>query len=89
MTFGATPGEVVRVLLKDGRYRSIAGVLLGLAAAYTGGRIAASRLYQVDAGDPVVLIVAVLAVLGVTAVAFLIPALRATRIMPAEALKGE
>jgi putative ABC transport system permease protein len=89
LALGASPANVVGVLLRQGRMLSIGGVGAGVLAAYAGGRLAASRLHQVSASDPAVLAIAVAAVLAVTLVAFLLPALRAARIAPAEALKGE
>ncbi len=89
MALGATPRDVVGVLLKEGRGRALAGVAIGLGAAYMAGRLTASRLFGVSSSDPRVLSGAVIAVLTVTLVAFLLPALRAARISPAEALADE
>jgi hypothetical protein len=89
MALGATPRNIAAVLMAQGRTLSLIGGIAGAAAAYTGGRMAASQLYEVRAGDPTILIVAVVAVLLVTFVAFLVPALRAARIAPGEALKLE
>jgi putative ABC transport system permease protein len=89
MALGATPAAIVRLLLAQGRALTSAGVVLGTFVAYAAGRLAVSRLYEVRAGDPMILAAAILAVLAVTFVAFLVPALRATRITPAAALKLE
>lgn len=90
MALGATPSTLVgQVLFVEGRAVIAAGVLTGVAAAYAGGRVIASRLYEVRAGDPAVLVVAVVAVLLVTILAYVLPALRASRIHPAESLRAE
>jgi predicted permease len=89
IALGASPGKVVGILLSQARVLTAAGVILGLGAAYAGGRLATSRFHQVRAEDPAILLAAVVAVLGVTLLAFLVPALRAARIRPAEVLKGE
>jgi ABC-type antimicrobial peptide transport system permease subunit len=89
IALGATPGEIVAVLLSQARTLSLIGVVLGLAMAYVGGRVVTSQFHQVRADDPAILLVAVLAVMAVTLLAFLIPALSAARIRPAEVLKGK
>lgn len=89
IALGATPGKVVAILLSQAWVLSVAGIILGLAAAYVGGRVVTNRFHQVRADDPAILIGAVMAVMTVTLVAFLLPALRAARIRPAEVLKGD
>jgi ABC-type antimicrobial peptide transport system permease subunit len=89
IALGATPGKVVAILLSQARGLAIAGVVLGLVFAYVGGRVVTSQFHQVRADDPAILVVAVIAVVAVTLFAFLIPALRAARIRPAEVLKGD
>jgi ABC-type antimicrobial peptide transport system permease subunit len=65
------------------------GAAIGLALAYVGGRIAASRLFEVPPFDPSMLGVAVAAVLAVTVVAFLLPAIRAARMSPIDGLRSD
>jgi putative ABC transport system permease protein len=62
---------------------------VGLTAAYVAGRAIESRLYGIDARDPVAFGgVAVLLLAAALAVS-LLPARRAARIEPVEALRGE
>jgi ABC-type antimicrobial peptide transport system permease subunit len=64
-------------------------VLIGLAAAYAGGRVVASYLYAMRAADPVVLISSGAIVAAVTMIVTLVPAVRASRLDPVRALRSE
>lgn len=87
VAFGATPATIRTLVMRQGRALAAGGLALGLAAAYGGGRWAASRLYEVQASDPVVLAGAASAVLAMTLLAFLVPALRAARRAPVDGLR--
>ena len=89
MALGATPRGVVRLVVLQGGPLSLIGIVVGLGAAYAGGRVVSSRLFGVRAADPLVLAIAAVAVFGITLLAYLVPAMRASRIQPAEALKTE
>lgn len=86
MALGATPRNVRALVMKQGRVLAVVGVTLGLGIAYAGGRLAASWLHEVRASDPVILAIAASAVLAVTLLAFLVPAVRASRREPVAGL---
>jgi len=65
------------------------GVVLGVAGALAAGRAIASLLYGVTPHDPLVLSVAIAVLAAVAAVASYVPARRAMRIDPAQALRAE
>jgi ABC-type antimicrobial peptide transport system permease subunit len=65
------------------------GIGLGLAGALALTRLLVSQLFGVSPTDPAVLAAAVATLAAVSAVACLIPALRATRVDPAIALRSE
>jgi ABC-type antimicrobial peptide transport system permease subunit len=73
----------------SGRTLGIFGVVVGLAAAYAAGRAGSSLLYEVRASDPLILLVATGLVVGITFLAILIPARRASRVDPARVLRLE
>jgi ABC-type antimicrobial peptide transport system permease subunit len=77
------------MLLGTGQKLAIAGVVLGLAAAYAVGRIVATYLYAMRAADPVVLVGAGAIVAAVTIAATMIPALRGSRVDPVRELRAE
>jgi predicted permease len=89
MALGATPGEVLRLVLHEGAAVTAAGVASGLLAALAVTRLLRRLLYGVDPADPLTL-VAVAVLLGVVGlVACLLPARRATLVDPLVALRSE
>jgi putative ABC transport system permease protein len=89
LALGATPTQVFWLLMRRGQGLAAIGVILGLAAAYGGGRGVASLVYGIHASDPIVLVTATLVVVGITWVATAIPAHRASRTDPILALRGD
>jgi hypothetical protein len=89
LALGASPGAVLRLVLVQGLILAGLGLIIGLAAASAGARMLASLLFQVQPGDPVILI-AVAVLLGVVAlIASYVPARRAGKIDPMVALRQE
>ena len=66
-----------------------AGVIIGLALAWAGGRLVSAQLFDVTARDPRVFAGAALTLLLVGGVAAWLPARRAARIDPTTALRAE
>ena len=87
LALGATPTNVFWLMMRRGQTLAVAGAVLGLAAAYAGGRTIASFVYGISAFDPLVLASAAVVVGVITWVATAIPAARAARIDPSNALK--
>ncbi len=86
---GARAGDLYRLILRQGMAPVAVGLLIAIAAAMAFGRVLASLLYEIGAGDPFT-ILAVVSVLGTVAlVACLVPARRAGRTDPLEALRYE
>lgn len=89
MTLGAQRSHVGRMVLWQGLLPAMIGVAAGVVASFAVGRIIASLLFGVGAADPVALAAVVMLLLSVTLLATFIPAIRATRIDPAVALRYE
>jgi putative ABC transport system permease protein len=89
LALGATPAEVFWLMMRRGQWLAAAGVSIGLAAAYAGGRAVASTVYGIHASDPVVLVTATVVVVAITWVATAIPARRAAHINPILALRAD
>jgi putative ABC transport system permease protein len=87
--FGAAPSDVGGLVVREGSTLAAIGAGIGLALAYLGGRLAASRLFEVREFDPPMMGLAVTAVLGVTVIAFLLPAFKAARLSPSEGMRSE
>ncbi|HET9373072.1 MAG TPA: ABC transporter permease [Vicinamibacterales bacterium] len=89
LALGATPRSVFFLVAGHGRTLTIVGALLGLAVAYALGRMVASRLYEVQAADPVILIAATAVVMTIAVMATAVPAARAARTKPSSVLRSE
>ncbi|HEY2394919.1 MAG TPA: ADOP family duplicated permease [Rudaea sp.] len=89
MALGASRQSVLKIVLAQGTRLIVAGLLLALPFAYALARVLGARLYQVSAFDAVTL-AAVAALLGTVALlACWLPARRAARVDPIEALRHE
>ena len=72
-----------------GQRLAAVGVVFGLAAAYVGGRLVASNVFEMRAADPIILASAGATVIVITVAATMIPAIRAAREDPMRALRSE
>jgi putative ABC transport system permease protein len=68
---------------------ALIGGTIGIGLAYAGGRMLASSVFGIAAGDPLVLASAGGVVVIVASVATLIPAIRVSRQDPIRALRAE
>jgi putative ABC transport system permease protein len=89
VALGASPGDVLRMVVARGMKLVLAGVALGLAGALALTRLMESQLYGVSAADPLTFLLTTLLLATVALLACLVPALRATRVDPLEALRYE
>jgi predicted permease len=89
LALGAVPSRLLTMILRDGLFLALLGILAGIAGALVASRLIASMLYGVGATDPVNLLAAGGTVMIAALLAGIIPALRATRVDPVRALRGE
>ena len=89
MSLGADRMRVLRMILKQGLVLVGVGLVFGVVGALVLSKVLGSLLYGVGPHDPLVLgaVAAVLLMTGVLACA--VPALRASRVAPVEALRHE
>jgi putative ABC transport system permease protein len=89
LALGAEPSNVRGMVLREGLKPAVAGMLAGLLAALFATRIIGSLLFGISATDPLTFIFVPLLLLGISMAACYLPAVRATRIDPTEALRTE
>lgn len=87
LALGAKVAEVVWLVVRQSAAIAVLGTGLGLIAALAGSRMLAALLYEVRPADPAVLVAGTVLVLGVVVLASWVPARRAARVDPAEALR--
>jgi ABC-type antimicrobial peptide transport system permease subunit len=89
MALGAQRRDVVWLVVREGLLLVIAGVALGVPLTLALTRYVRGMLYGLSPQDPITLIAAVVLLVGVAAVASLLPARRASRLDPMDALRHE
>ena len=89
IALGARPAAMLRLVLRRGLALTLAAVALGWPAAWMLAKMASSFLYGIAPHDAVTFAVVPVVLVGVALVASWIPARRAARINPTEALRVE
>jgi predicted permease len=89
MAIGAAPGDVWRMVVWQGLRLAGVGVAIGLVAALGLTRLAHSLMFGVSATDPITFAAIALLLPAVAAAACYIPARRAMRVAPVQALRHE
>jgi predicted permease len=89
IALGASSRNVLGLVLRDGVRTTLIGLGIGLALAAAIGKLVSGLLYQVSPFDPAVLSAAAAILAGAAMLACYLPARRATRIEPLEALRVE
>ena len=88
MALGASPTDVLRLVMRQGAVLAVIGVGIGLAGAVAAVRALQAVLYEISPWDPLAWIVSAGTLLGVALLASWIPARRALRVDPVTALRA-
>jgi putative ABC transport system permease protein len=89
MALGAQRGDLLRLVLTHGGKLVGLGLVIGLGAMLAGSQVMRSMLFQTNARDPLTFATITLLLGAVALIACLLPAHRATRVNPIEALRAE
>jgi len=89
MAFGAASGNITRLIMGHGLALALAGIGVGLVVAFVAARMASNLLFGISPTDPLTFVGIPVLLVGVTMLASYVPARRATRIDPVDALRGE
>ncbi len=89
IALGAMRGQLMRKVLLDGMRPALFGLVFGLVASAATARLIRSMLYETEPMDPGVFAGVAAVLLAVAAMACLVPAWRASRLDPMQALRME
>jgi len=87
VALGASPRSVLRLVVGQGMGLAVAGVVAGIAGAFVLTRLMSAVLFEVQATDPATFALVVVVLLGAALIASWLPARRALRIDPVQALR--
>jgi predicted permease len=89
VALGAKREQVMRKMLLDGMRPAVFGLVVGLAASLEAGQVMRDLLYEIKPLDPAVYSAVAATLLAVAAFACIVPAWRASRVDPMQALRAE
>jgi predicted permease len=89
LALGAEPRSVARMIVGEAGRLALLGGIPGLLGAYVAARAMSLLLFGIPPSDPLTLAGGVLLVMAVTVVGSLVPAARAVRVNPLEAIRAE
>jgi len=89
MALGAQPGQVRGMILRESTALALAGIVVGVGASSMLTRLVKSMLYGIQPWDPITMIGGIFILLAVALAASWIPARRAARVQPMDALRHE
>jgi putative ABC transport system permease protein len=89
LALGAARGTVVWMFVRDGLAIAVPGVLVGAPCAWAAARLVRAQLYDIAPGDSRTLLIAAATSLATVLAASGLPALRASRVAPVDALREE
>jgi putative ABC transport system permease protein len=89
MALGAAPGGVRRLVIVQGLRPTLVGLAAGLVLALLTTRFLGALLYGMSPTDPITLVGAPLVLIAIALAALVVPAVRATRVDPLQALRTD
>jgi putative ABC transport system permease protein len=89
LAMGAEPRSVAGMILRQSGTVTLLGIVVGLLASFAGSRLIQSLLFGISPRDPAVFTVTTLFLVGVALMACWLPARRASRLSPLDALRTD
>jgi predicted permease len=89
LALGARPSGLVGLAMRQGLTPVVIGIVIGVGSSYWLSRLMANLLFGVTTRDPITYVIAVAALVFAAAIACYLPARKALRVDPAQALRAE
>jgi predicted permease len=89
MALGASSSEVTRMVVREALGLTVAGLAIGLPAGLGAARLIRGQLFEVGTLDPISVSVAAVVLTATSVIASFLPARRASRVAPLEALRSD
>lgn len=89
LALGAHPNDILKMVVRQGMFVVLIGIIVGLIASAALTRSMSSLLYDVSTTDPATFAVVLCLLVGVALLACYLPARRATKVDPLTALRNE
>jgi ABC-type antimicrobial peptide transport system permease subunit len=89
LALGAKPREMARNVVAQGAWHAIAGVAIGIPAAFLLSRVMSSMLFGITTRDPLTFTALPVLIVAVTTLACYLPARRAARVDPVTAIRAD
>jgi putative ABC transport system permease protein len=86
---GASRSMLLAVVVREGFSLSVAGIAAGVVLALAASGVLGALLYDVRATDPVVFVASAVGLAAIALAGYVMPAVRAARVEPVVALRGE